>query len=167
MDTNKILAELRAERSRIDRATSALENLNSRGRGAAAREPRVTAEKKRGLRGKIIANKTEEMKEELQATVALIQQYIPPDPGMIQVVIRVTPARFSPAATEGRVFIPVANAASSRRNSTGRLAAPNTILLESICDYSCDNCSSVCAAKAFTSTFRVLSSAFAPFIFRT
>ena len=47
MDTNKILAELRAERDRIDRAISALENLNSTGRGAAAREPRVTA-KKRG-----------------------------------------------------------------------------------------------------------------------
>jgi len=44
-------------------------------------------EKKRGLRGKIAANKTEEMKEELQATAALIQQYVPPAPDQIQVVM--------------------------------------------------------------------------------
>jgi hypothetical protein len=48
MDTSRILAELRAERDRMDRAISALENLNSTGRGAAAREPRATPEKKRG-----------------------------------------------------------------------------------------------------------------------
>ena len=39
------------------------------------------AEKKRGLKGKIVAKKTGEMKEELEATVALIQQYVPPAPG--------------------------------------------------------------------------------------
>jgi hypothetical protein len=44
-------------------------------------------EKKRGLRGKIAANKTEDMKEELQATAALIQQYVPPAPDQIQVVM--------------------------------------------------------------------------------
>jgi len=44
-------------------------------------------EKKRGLKGKIVANKTEDMKEELQATAALIQQYVPPAPDQIQVVM--------------------------------------------------------------------------------
>ena len=39
------------------------------------------AEKKRGLRGKIVAKKTDEMKEELEAPAALIHQYVPPDPG--------------------------------------------------------------------------------------
>jgi hypothetical protein len=57
-------------------------------------------EKKRGLRGKIIANKTEEMKEELQATVALVQQYVPPDPGMIQVVINAGTASLNQAGPE-------------------------------------------------------------------
>ncbi len=42
MDTKRILAELRAERARIDRAISALENLNLTERGAVAREPRTT-----------------------------------------------------------------------------------------------------------------------------
>jgi hypothetical protein len=44
------------------------------------------AEKKRGLRGKIVEKKTEEMKEELEAASALVHQYVPPDPGLIQVV---------------------------------------------------------------------------------
>ena len=37
-------------------------------------------EKQRGMKGKIIANKTAEMKEELEAAVALVQQYLPPPP---------------------------------------------------------------------------------------
>jgi hypothetical protein len=42
---------------------------------------------KPGLRGKVIEKKKEEMKEELQAATALVNQYVPPDPGLIQVVI--------------------------------------------------------------------------------
>ena len=44
-------------------------------------------EKKRGLRGKVIAKKTGEMKAELEAATALVHQYVPPDPGMMQVVM--------------------------------------------------------------------------------
>jgi len=62
------------------------------------------AEKKRGIRGKIIANKTEEMKEELQATSALIQQYIPPDPGMIQVVMNAGTASIGQAGPQALAF---------------------------------------------------------------
>lgn len=58
------------------------------------------AEKKRGLRGKIVANKTEEMKEELQATAALIHQYVPPDPGQIQVVMNAGTASLGQAGPE-------------------------------------------------------------------
>ena len=35
-------------------------------------------EKKRGLRGRIAAKKTGEMKEELEASAALVQTYVPP-----------------------------------------------------------------------------------------
>jgi len=62
------------------------------------------AEKKRGIRGKIVANKTEEMKDELQATVALIQQYIPPDPGQIQVVMNAGTASVSQAGPQNIAF---------------------------------------------------------------
>ena len=61
-------------------------------------------EKKRGLRGKIVANKTEEMKEELQATVALIQQYVPPDSGQIQVVMNAGAASVSQAGPQNLAF---------------------------------------------------------------
>lgn len=37
MDTNRILAELRAERDRLDRAIAAIEGLNSTGHGSASR----------------------------------------------------------------------------------------------------------------------------------
>lgn len=55
------------------------------------------AQKKRGLRGKIVANKTEEMKEELEAAVALVQQYLPPSPDMMQVVMNAGTASLSQA----------------------------------------------------------------------
>ena len=38
---------------------------------------KALAEKKRGVRGKIVAKKTSEMKEELESAVALVQQYLP------------------------------------------------------------------------------------------
>jgi len=44
-------------------------------------------EKKRGLRGKVVAKKTGEMKAELEAATALVHQYVPPDPGLMQVVM--------------------------------------------------------------------------------
>jgi len=62
------------------------------------------AEKKRGLRGKIVANKTEEMKEELQATAALIHQYVPPDPGQIQVVMNAGTASIGQAGPDLLAF---------------------------------------------------------------
>ena len=68
--------------------------------GKVQKTPVVTApppEKKRGLKGKIIANKTEEMKEELEAAVALVHQYLPPSPDMMQVVMNAGTASVSQA----------------------------------------------------------------------
>jgi hypothetical protein len=53
MDTNRILAELRAERDRIDRAVSALEAVNSLGRRKVGRPPRAAATRRR--RGRMSA----------------------------------------------------------------------------------------------------------------
>jgi hypothetical protein len=41
-------------------------------------------EKKRGMKGRVIEKKTGEMKEEMQAAAALVQQYVPPSPDQIQ-----------------------------------------------------------------------------------
>ena len=54
-------------------------------------------EQKRGMKGKIIAKKTAEMKEELEAAVALVQQYLPPSPDMMQVVMNAGTASISQA----------------------------------------------------------------------
>ena len=61
-------------------------------------------EKQRGVKGKIIANKTAEMKEELEAAVALVQQYLPPSPDMMQVVMNAGTASLSQAGP-GRVSL--------------------------------------------------------------
>ena len=60
-------------------------------------DPPPPPEKKRGLRGKVVAKKTAEMKEELEAAVALVQSYVPPDPGAIQVVMNAGTASLSQA----------------------------------------------------------------------
>ena len=52
--------------------------------------------KKRGLRGKIIAKKTAEMKEELEASAALVQKYVPPTPEKLQAVIAAGNVTISP-----------------------------------------------------------------------
>jgi hypothetical protein len=62
------------------------------------------AEKQRGLRGRVVAKKTGEMKEELQATAALIQHYVPPDPGLIQVVMNAGTASVGQAGPELLAF---------------------------------------------------------------
>jgi hypothetical protein len=54
-------------------------------------------EKKRGLRGKVIEKKKGEMKAELEAATALVQQYVPPDPGMMQVVMNAGTASLAQA----------------------------------------------------------------------
>jgi len=55
------------------------------------------AEKKRGLRGKAVAKKTGEMKAEMEAAVNLIQQYVPPAPDLMQVVMNAGTASLSQA----------------------------------------------------------------------
>jgi len=55
------------------------------------------AEKKRGLKGKIIAKKTGELKEELEAAIALVQEYVPPSPDLMQVVMEAGTASLSQA----------------------------------------------------------------------
>jgi len=75
--------------------------------GKVQKTPVVTpppAEKKRGLKGKMIAKKTGEMKEELEATAALIQQYVPPAPDRIQVVMNAGTASVGQAGPERLAF---------------------------------------------------------------
>ncbi len=40
--------------------------------------------KRRGVRGRVVQNKTEDMKEYVEQAMALVKQYVPPDPQKIQ-----------------------------------------------------------------------------------
>jgi hypothetical protein len=57
-------------------------------------------EQKRGLKGKIAANKTADMKEELESSAALVRQYVPPDPAMMQAVANAGTASIAQAGPE-------------------------------------------------------------------
>jgi len=68
--------------------------------GKVQKTPVVTPpppEKKRGLKGKVIAKKTGEMKEELESAAALVQRYVPPSPDKMQVVMNAGTASLSQA----------------------------------------------------------------------
>jgi hypothetical protein len=54
-------------------------------------------QKQRGIKGRVIAKKTGEMKEELESAVALVQQYLPPSPVLMQVVMNAGTASLSQA----------------------------------------------------------------------
>ena len=56
--------------------------------------PPAEAEKKRGIKGKIIENKKEEISGATKEAIALVKQYVPPDPARIQA-----------AKTAGRVSV--------------------------------------------------------------
>jgi hypothetical protein len=61
-------------------------------------EPPAPKEKKRGLKGKIIAKKTGEMKKELEDSAALVQSYIPPAAEKIQAAIAAGRVTITPGA---------------------------------------------------------------------
>jgi hypothetical protein len=61
-------------------------------------EPPAPKEKKRGLKGKIIAKKTGEMKKELEDSAALVQSYIPPAAEKIQAAIAAGKVTIVPGA---------------------------------------------------------------------
>src|SRR5512145_1560572 len=61
-------------------------------------EPPAPQEKKRGLKGKIIAKKTGEMKKELEDSAALVHSYIPPAAEKIQAAIAAGKVTITPGA---------------------------------------------------------------------
>jgi hypothetical protein len=56
-------------------------------------------EKKRGLRGRVIEKKTGEIKEEMGDAVALVHQYLPPDPARIQAALAAQKVTVVPGPT--------------------------------------------------------------------
>ncbi len=68
-------------------------------------EPPAPQEKKRGLKGKIIAKKTGEMKKELEDSAALAHSYIPPAAEKIQAAIAASKVTITPGPGAAAVRI--------------------------------------------------------------
>jgi hypothetical protein len=62
-------------------------------------------EKKRGLRGKIVENKKEEISASMKEAVALVHQYIPPDPARIQAAKDSGRLTLTPPDPKGNVVV--------------------------------------------------------------
>lgn len=63
------------------------------------------AKKKKGLRGRIVANKTEDLVEYMTNAVALVKSYVPPDPARIQAAKDAGRVSFTPIGSNMRVDI--------------------------------------------------------------
>jgi len=63
--------------------------------------------KKRGLRGKAVANKTEEIGTAMEQAIALVHGYIPPDPARIQAAKAAGRLSIRPADAHGRAGLDI------------------------------------------------------------
>jgi hypothetical protein len=61
--------------------------------------------KKRGVRGKVVENKKEEISDDTKEAVALVKQYVPPDPGKIQAAKAAGKLSVTPPDAQGNVQI--------------------------------------------------------------
>jgi hypothetical protein len=70
-----------------------------------AAAPAEDSKKKRGLRGKIVENKKEEISESMKEAVALVKQYVPPDPAHIQAAKDTGRLSVTPPDAKGMVAV--------------------------------------------------------------
>jgi hypothetical protein len=68
-------------------------------------EPPAPQKKQRGLKGRVIEKKTGEMKEDMQAAVALVHQYVPPQPDKIQAAMAAGRITTAPGAATSALRI--------------------------------------------------------------
>ena len=68
-------------------------------------EPPTPQKKQRGMKGRVIEKKTGEMKEDMQAAVALVQQYVPPSPDKIQAAMAAGKITMAPGAATSALRI--------------------------------------------------------------
>ena len=62
-------------------------------------------DKKRGLRGKVVENKKEEISESTKEAIALVKQYVPPDPARIQAAKEAGRLSITPPDSKGLVVV--------------------------------------------------------------
>ena len=70
-----------------------------------ASEPPPPQKKQRGVKGKVIEKKTGEMKEDMETAVALVHQYVPPQPDKIQAAMAAGKITMAPGAVANTLRI--------------------------------------------------------------
>lgn len=72
-----------------------------------AGEPAGDARQPRGVRGRVAENKKEELSASMQEAVALVKQYVPPDPARIQAAKDAGRLSLTPPDAQGRVRLAI------------------------------------------------------------
>jgi hypothetical protein len=72
-----------------------------------ANAPADDSKKPRGVRGKIVENKKEEISDSMKEAIALVKQYVPPDPTRIQAAKDAGRLTLTPPDAQGNVKIVV------------------------------------------------------------
>ena len=72
-------------------------------------EPPAEPKKKRGLRGKIVEKKKAEISESMQEAIALVKQYVPPDPARIQAAKDAGKLSLVPPDDQGNVRVKISD----------------------------------------------------------
>jgi azurin len=93
-----------------------------------AAAPAGDDKQKRGVRGKIVENKKEEMSASMQEAVALVKQYVPPDPARIQAAKDAGKLTVTPPDPQGGVQVVIKDYLKAGDSLTiGLNAATNVI----------------------------------------
>jgi len=72
-----------------------------------AAEPESGGKSPRGLRGKVVENKKEDVKDSVEEAVALVKQYVPPDPAKIQAAKDAGRLTMAPPDAQGKVRVDI------------------------------------------------------------
>lgn len=88
----------------------------------------VPAKEKRGVRGKVVANKKEEIGDSVKEAMALVKSYVPPDPARIQAAKEAGKVAVNPPNAQGKAQVVIKDYLKAGDSLTVDLdAAKNTL----------------------------------------
>lgn len=98
--------------------------------------PEAAAKEKRGLRGKIVENKKEEVGDSIKEAMALVKSYVPPDPGRIQSAKESGRVALNPPDAQGKAQMVIKDYLKPGDSLTLQLnAATNTLAGLTVASY--------------------------------
>ena len=90
--------------------------------------PEAPAKEKRGVRGKVVENKKEEIGDSVKEAMALVKSYVPPDPARIQAAKEAGKAVVNPPNAQGKAQVVIKDYLKAGDSLTVDLdAAKNTL----------------------------------------